>query len=195
MLSAPLGEAADAAPADDRLRPLSRVRAGLTEISGQPLVLVRERVPASAFPETPAASDVSTAVPPAPVSRAAMRPASAVIPSLLVVLPAAARELPAVARELPPSDNGPSYEPPVLCYPGLCYLAIPAYAPPAKPAPALPADKAPQPVAPPVRQPPAERARHGRRRASRDTPNPSLGEVPSTPAARAPALRRGADRG
>ena len=45
--------------------PALPVRAGLMpEIMGQPLVLVRERVPASAFPETPTASDVSTAVPP-----------------------------------------------------------------------------------------------------------------------------------
>ena len=157
VLSAPLGRAADAAPRDDGLRPRSRARAGLMEISGQPLILVSEGVPGSAFPETPTASDVSTAVPRAPVSRAAIRFASAVAPSLVVALPAAARELPAAARELPLSDDGPSYEPPKLCYPGLCYQAILAYAQPATPAPApRPANLLKLPAGSPAGQPQAE---------------------------------------
>lgn len=178
-LSAPAGEAAEAAPADNRLRPLSRVRAGLTEIVSQPLVLVRERVAAAASPETPT-SHVLTAVPPAPVSRAAMRPASAPVSPLVVVLPVTARELPAGAHQLPLDDGPSSYEPPMLCYPGLCYLAFRVYASPARPSPALPAAQAPQlPVALPARQPTAVAE------FPRIPPNPSLGEVPTLPAARA----------
>ena len=184
-LSAPPGEAADAASVDDGLRPISRVRAGLLPaIMGQPLVLLRERVPTYPALETPTASDTPTAIPRAPVSCAAIRPASAVIPSLVFVLPAAARELPAAARELPLSNDGPTYVPPMLCYPAPCYSAILGYTSPAKPAPAPPMAKAPRlPVAPPAGQPPASAPATPVAGLPGTPENPPLAEVPALPAA------------
>jgi len=179
----PPGRAVDATPRDDGLRPRSRARAGLMESLGPPWILVSERVRRSAFPEPPIASDVSTADPRPLPSRAEIRFATSVVPSLIVAAPATARKLAAAARELPFSEDGASYEPPKRCYPGHCVQAILA----AQPAPLAPPSRLANLLKPPAGaprgQPPEPPATPGAELPA--TPNAALGQVPTLRASQA----------